>query len=131
VGQLTEDSFVTGGQDGGICLWKEAAKKPVCSVTAAHGLDGFSPRWITSLATFKMTDTVISGSYDGFVKIWQGNTATQSLQPTSQIAVEGFVNSLAVSSKLLVVGTGSEHRLGRWWKLKGNHNVVQLFKLPA
>jgi hypothetical protein len=42
----------------------------------------------------------------------------------------GFINALAVSPSIIVAGLGREHRLGRWWSLKGNRNKIAIVKLP-
>ena len=125
---LTDDSFVTGGQDGSLLLWREASKRPTASAALAHGRDGSSPRWITGLAALKMSDLAISGSSDGYIRLWQANAASSVLSEVASVPVDGFVNSIAITDKFFAVGTGSEHRLGRWWKLKGNKNKVQIFK---
>ena len=126
---LTDDSFITGGQDGCISLWREMSKRPTVTAALAHGYDGLSPRWITGLAALKMSDLAISGSYDGYIKLWQVNSTNSTLAEVASIPLNGFVNSIAITEKFFAVGTGSEHRLGRWWRLKGEKNKVQIYKI--
>lgn len=127
---ISDSTYVSGGQDGALCLWRETSKKPVSVVKAAHGSDGASPRWIVSLAALKMSDFVASGSHDGSVRLWEASNEAGKLREVAALQVEGFVNSLAVTGRLLVAGTGSEHRLGRWWRLPGNKNKVVLARMP-
>jgi ribosomal RNA-processing protein 9 len=131
---LTADSFVSGGADGSLCLWKESQKKPVAQVRSAHGIDGDdglqNPRWISSLGSLKMSDLVASGSNSGYIKLWSVNPDDREFSECCQISCPGFVNGLAMSTKLLVAGTGSEHRLGRWWRMKGSLNKVVIVRLP-
>lgn len=55
------------------------------------------------------------GSYDGYVRLWNVNASeNRTLTPHLALPVDGFVNSLALSSSLVVAGTGQEHRLGRY-----------------
>ena len=129
---MTEDTYLSGGQDGSLNLWKDTQKKPVSFAHKAHGEEGpGSSRWIVSIASVKMSDLAASGSYDGYVRLWNANASeTRSLLPVLALPVEGFVNSLAMSTQLVVAGTGQEHRLGRWWRHKGSLNKVVVWRLP-
>ena len=97
-------------------------------------------RWICSLSTLHMSDVAVSGSYDGFVRIWEARADERRLRPIRAVAVPGFINALAISQRdprIIVAGTGNEHRLGRWWRLKGGGgeggglNKVVVLKLPV
>lgn len=128
---LTEDSFVSGGQDGSLFLWRDIQKKPIATVATAHGLENsLSPRWICSLASVKMSDLAVSGSHDGFLRFWNANAFTRDLRETLAYPMEGFINAISASPRLVVAGVGNEHRLGRWWKLKGDLNRVAVLRLP-
>lgn len=115
---LTEETFVSGCQDGKICLWRETKKHAVSSIEHSHGFDdqSSSPRWISSMASIKASDTFATGSNDGYVRIWSAKD--DEITQKAQLQVDGFVNALAISSRLLVAGCGREHRLGRWWNMK-------------
>jgi ribosomal RNA-processing protein 9 len=126
-----EDSFATGGQNGAISLWHSNLKKPVVTVESAHGIEKLSPRWICSLASNKVSDVLVSGSFDGFIKLWKiGGERRNVLTSMVNIPATGFVNSIAISSKLLVAGMGKEHKYGRWWNLKEAKNQIIILKLP-
>ena len=131
VGILTDEGFLSGGQDGSLYLWKETQKKPTATVALAHGLDGANPRWICGLGTVKMSDYAASGSYDGSLRLWKVSQETRQISQVNTIALDGFINALAISSRIIVAGTGREHRLGRWWCLPGNKNKVAAIRLPA
>ncbi len=88
---IDEETFVTGSDNGALCLWSLQKKKPVFTVPLAHGLDPPLspeeasaeqspdskvsgpplPRWITALATVPYSDLVVSGSWDGEVRAWK------------------------------------------------------------
>lgn len=135
---MTADSILSGGVDGSLCLWKETQKRPVATVKSAHGFEGdeagithsTNSRWISSLASVKMSNLAASGSYDGTIKLWHASSDDHELFEVGSLPCAGFVNGLAISSRLLVAGTGTEHRLGRWWRMKGPLNKVVVFKLP-
>ncbi|KAF2405345.1 WD40 repeat-like protein [Trichodelitschia bisporula] len=91
VALVDEDTFVTGSDNGTISLWSVHRKKPVFTVPVAHGMDTQlkpeevsaekdpdpqvpgrrQPRWVTALATVPLADVVLSGSWDGVVKVWR------------------------------------------------------------
>ncbi|KAI4171307.1 MAG: hypothetical protein LQ343_004384 [Gyalolechia ehrenbergii] len=91
VAMIDEESFVTGSDNGGISLWSLQKKKPVFTVPTAHGLDPPlkpeeasaeavpdpkvrgepQPRWVTALATIPYSDLILSGSWDGRVRVWR------------------------------------------------------------
>ncbi|KAL8944579.1 MAG: hypothetical protein Q9216_000382 [Gyalolechia sp. 2 TL-2023] len=91
VAMIDEETFVTGSDNGSISLWSLQKKKPVFSMPAAHGLDPPlkpeeasaeavpdpkvpaepQPRWITALAAIPYSDLILSGSWDGWVRIWK------------------------------------------------------------
>ena len=131
---VTSDSIISSGSDGNLSLWKETQKKPVAHVYAAHGYDfdiqHGNPRWVSSLASVKMSNLVASGSHNGEIKLWHADADNHQLYEIGSLPCLGFINSLSLSPRLLVAGTGSEHRMGRWWHLKGPLNKVILYKLP-
>jgi ribosomal RNA-processing protein 9 len=129
---LTDDTFITGGQDGALHVWKESQKKPVATATAAHGYESAcNPNWISALATIKMSNIAVSGSCDGSVRLWNASAESRVLNEVATLATEGFINSIAISPRVLVLGTGREHRWGRWWCMKGNKNKVSIMKFPT
>ena len=100
VALLDAGLFVTGSDNGSLCLWSMHKKKPLCTMPLAHGLnpplpaDQLSadadaaekgivgprlPRWITALATIPFADLILSGSWDGLVKAWKVSTDKRSL----------------------------------------------------
>jgi ribosomal RNA-processing protein 9 len=123
---LTTDSFVSGSQDGSISIWNEARKTPLSSFDTAHGLESGTPRWIASLAALSSSGTFASGSYDGFVRVW--SSMNNKIRSVGEVPVEGFVNGLALSSRLIVTACSREPRLGRWVNLKQCKNRISIFR---
>ena len=134
---LNDDEFATGGQDGSINIWRSSMKKPILFAQKAHGIESLSPRWVCSLASLKMSNLLLSGSYDGTIKFWDlaidsVNHRNSSMQVAFELPVSGFINSLQVSTtgRLVVAGVGKEHKMGRWWHIKEAKNQVLIARLP-
>ncbi|XP_057375125.1 U3 small nucleolar RNA-interacting protein 2-like isoform X1 [Daphnia carinata] len=131
---INEDHFVSCGDDGMLSLWGSQKKKPLCSVSVAHGVDASNNQafWISSVAALTNTDLIASaGSQDGFIRLWKCGENFRSLTPLFSVPVCGFVNSLAFSSdgKMLIAGLGQEHRLGRWWRNGSAKNEIVIIPL--
>ena len=91
VALIDEETFITGSDNGALSLWTIQKKKPVFTVPLAHGLDPVllpeeasaeeipnpivpgvpQPRWITALVTVPYSDLILSGSWDGWVRVWR------------------------------------------------------------
>jgi ribosomal RNA-processing protein 9 len=132
VAMIDEVHFVAGSQDGAMSLWHTSKKKPLAYVSNAHG----SPtNWITSLASIHNTDVVVSGSNDGWVKLWQADCDKRTLgpEPVGKYKVPGFVNGLACGSsgRVILAATGQEHRLGRWERDAKGRNGIHVARLDV
>ncbi|KAH7479601.1 hypothetical protein PRIC1_008859 [Phytophthora ramorum] len=127
VKMVTDEYYVTGGDDGSLSLWFNGRKKPVCVIPNAH-----NGKWISSLAVMPRTDLVASGSSDGQIRLWQADLQGRTLVPVASIPLEGYVNALCFDAKarFLLAGVGQEHRLGRWEKLKVK-NGIAIIALPS
>ena len=157
VAQIDDATFVTGADNGALSLWSVHKKKPLCIVPAAHGhapplaLDAVfaerdlahrtvpvagAPRWITALCAVPLADLVLSGSWDGCVRVWRVSEDRRKLEAVGVLGregeVRGVVNDLAVFERGqkgkdglgVVVATGKEHRLGRWVKQEGRNGAM-------
>lgn len=113
--------FVSGGQDGKLCLWDVSNKRPQRTLEAAHG-----GRWLCSAAALAGTDLFATGSSDGSLRMWRHDLGGRNMLPVAELACPGFVSAMSFAtmaspggplslSALLAVAVGKEHRLGRWW----------------
>jgi len=131
---LNEEHWVTAGEDGHLAVWGIHKKKPLASVQRSHGTDDSNddPHWVSALTTLNNTDTVITGSRDGWLRVWQVGEGFRSIKEVHRIEVKGFVNSLAISpsGEFIVAGVGQEHRLGRWWRDKAAKNKLVVIRVP-
>ncbi|XP_047995247.1 U3 small nucleolar RNA-interacting protein 2 [Leguminivora glycinivorella] len=123
---LDEEHFVSGSDNGSLCVWSVLKKKPLCTVTEAHGSENNVPRWITSLATLLNSDVFASGSYDNFIRLWKVSDAYRKVSPMFSIEINGFVNSMHFTSDgtQLYAAIGQEHKSGRWFKVGSAKNGV-------
>jgi len=161
VAMLDEETFVTGGDNGTISLWNTFRKKPLFSVPLAHGLDTpllsneinpsevesaslpserARPRWITSLVALPYSDMILSGSWDGHVRVWRvsddkkriesvgcatGRDLNSAECPRALGPIRGIVNSIVVFEDgdkarkgfYALVISSKEHRLGNWERM--------------
>lgn len=105
VAALPPNHFVTGSDSGAISLWSVFKKKSLFTVQTAHGVDEPPPleevtsevdpavierikkndgrrpipRSITALTALPGTDIVLSGSWDGWIRIWKLSDDKRSL----------------------------------------------------
>ncbi|XP_072932206.1 U3 small nucleolar RNA-interacting protein 2 [Epargyreus clarus] len=121
---LDEEHFISGSDNGSICIWSVLKKKPLCTVLEAHGSENDVPRWITSLATLLNSDVFASGSYDNNIRLWKVSDSYRKVSPMFSIEINGFVNSMQFTSdgKQLYAAVGQEHKSGRWFKLGNGKN---------
>lgn len=105
VAALPPAHFVTGSDSGALQLWSVHRKKPVFTIEKAHGVEHPEPlenvssemgeevlerlkkadtrkpiaRGITALASLPGTGVVLSGSWDGWVRVWKVGDDKRSL----------------------------------------------------
>lgn len=135
VSVIKDDWFLTGHEDGHLGLWMTEKKKSVANLEAVHGRVGDVGRGISSLASLKGSDLAITGSFDGYLRLWKAMTGptndTRSLESIGQVPLSGYVNGIAIGPKarFCVVAVGQEPRLGRWnriAKAKNRFGIVRL-----
>ena len=146
VALLDDEHFVTGGDEGAVHLWSAQRKRPLQSLTAAHG----EGHWVVSLASAPYSDAVFSGSSDGHINCYRWRPTAHTphsssssssppaklppLQLLGRVGCLGYVNSLSVShsGRFLVAGLGQEHRAGRWTPtIKAARNGIAIVPLLA
>lgn len=135
VNVIKDDWHLTGHDDGHLGLWMTEKKKAVATIELAHGRDGIVGRGISSIGSLKGSDLAITGSCDGYLRLWKAMTGStldsRSLEPLSEIPLEGYVNGIAVGPKarFCVIAVGQEPKLGRWNRIvqaKNRFGIVTL-----
>lgn len=174
IAMLDDDLFVTGSDNGALSLWSVAKKKPLHIIPIAHGLEEPllpteasaeqapdadvvpppQPRWITALRAIPYSDLVLSGSWDGHVRVWKlsddkrklerlgvlcGGKPADGEETESGPMIRGIVNDIAVCERgerakdgiCIVAVVGTQHRSGRWKIGKGKgKNGGYVFEVP-
>ncbi|KAG5954542.1 hypothetical protein E4U57_004361 [Claviceps arundinis] len=128
ISMIDDDLFVTGSDNGAISLWSLTKKKPVYIQPLAHGLDPAldplaasaemhpvlekvvpapTPRWITALKALPYSDIILSGSWDGHIRIWKLTEDKKKIEPL------GILGDLpaAVNGKKTQEKVGKKHSL--------------------
>lgn len=127
-----EGWFITGHENGSLCLWKTDKKKAVASLPGVHGQSG-----IVCCRSLPGSDIVATGSNNGklcLFKVRMGDTlAERGLEPAGEIPLTGFVNDLAMGPKarFCVAAIGQEHRLGRWERVRKAKNRIAIIQLQS
>lgn len=128
---INSHNFVTGSQDGTICMWNLAKKKPKVVIENSH-----ENGWVSALASVYNGDLVISGARSGQINFYKAEyDVIKDIRLTKSFTIdtEGSIQSIKFSSdyKYLAVVVGPENRLGRWYvmpKVKSCVKVYQLFE---
>jgi len=123
---INEDHMVSGSMDGSLYVWSISKKKPVCIQKLAHGRSSVESNWIVSIAVYRYTNLIASGSCDGTVRFWKIADDYKSLIPIATVPLIGFINDMIFSSdgSKLICAVGQEHKYGRWWKIKDAKNSI-------
>lgn len=107
VAMIDDELFVTGSDNGAIALWSVQKKKPLFVLPRAHGVDpplspsdvsaeenaepevvpAPQPRWITALKTIPYSDIILSGSWDGCVRVWRLSEDKRKIEPVCVLGV--------------------------------------------
>ncbi|KAK8110530.1 component of the u3 snoRNP complex [Apiospora kogelbergensis] len=158
VAMLDDELFVTGSQNGSISLWSISKKKPLFILPHAHGFEPpllpeeasaekvpdlkqispEQPRWITALRTLPYSDVIISGSWDGCVRLWRLSEDKRSIEPVGVLGqpspmeaspeFNGFSGAESQSQSQEVKSNGTQPSEGEPWFVKGVVNDISLFE---
>ncbi|CCH60331.1 hypothetical protein TBLA_0C05340 [Henningerozyma blattae CBS 6284] len=122
VSMIDDSHFITGSDNGNICLWSLAKKKPLFIVRAAHGIVPHTlesnisgetdqalrtiqlqgnkitkPYWITALYAIPYSDVFISGSWNGTLKVWKIGENLREFELLGELDnCRGVVNKIQV-----------------------------------
>lgn len=175
VAMIDDELFVTGSDNGSLALWSVQKKKPVYVEAIAHGIDpplpldavsaeqhpdpkvvpAPTPRWITAIKTIPYSNVILSGSWDGYIRVWQLSDDRRKIEPIGVLStsedqdhkgegnargpISGIVNDITLFERgdrgkdglCVVAAVGREHRLGRWNPLnKSGRNGGVIFEVP-
>ncbi|KAI1377355.1 WD40 repeat-like protein [Hypoxylon crocopeplum] len=154
VAMIDEELFVTGSDNGSLALWSIQKKKPLFILAQAHGLEEPllpteasaektpdpkvvpppQPRWITALRTLPYSDLILSGSWDGYVRVWRLSDDKKKIEPVGVLgnpssAVDLIPNGVSADDsddEMDVDGANGTKTAP--WLLKGMVNDIALFE---
>jgi ribosomal RNA-processing protein 9 len=154
VAMIDEETFVTGSDNGGISLWSVLRKKPIFTISLAHGTDppptieetfgpseegeherqgSSKPRWITALTTIPYSDMILSGSWDGTIRVWKVSEDKRRLESAGDIGRPNTLTQFGEDEVLHVNGNGvvNGHHHEEEYRtkpIKGIINDLQVFE---
>lgn len=117
VSMLDDELFVTGSDNGSLALWSTTKKKPLFVLPQAHGLDPAldletasaekqpdpkvipppQPRWITALKAVPYSDTILTGSWDGYIRVWKLSEDKRRLERAGVLGATSDENGTILS----------------------------------
>ena len=74
VSVIKDDWFLSGHENGQLCLWLTDKKKAIATIDFAHGMRDKSAdigNGVGSISALKGSDVACSGSNDGFLRFWK------------------------------------------------------------
>ncbi|KAI9704296.1 MAG: pre-rRNA processing protein [Candelina mexicana] len=123
VAMVDEEMFVTGSDNGSLSLWTIHKKKPIFTLPLAHGLDpppppeeasaeqevpieplsAPQPRWITALTTIPYSDLILSGSWDGQIRVWKISDDKRRIEAVETVgrAAEQSAHSSSINGRIV------------------------------
>ncbi|KAB5575824.1 WD40-repeat-containing domain protein [Coniochaeta sp. 2T2.1] len=133
VAMIDDELFVTGSDNGAIALWSIQKKKPLFTLPRAHGVDprllpeevsaeknpdpkvvpAPQPRWITALKTIPYSDVILSGSWDGCVRVWKLSKDKKKIEPVCVLGVPSSGEEQEEEGKEKVNGEEAEKKEGK------------------
>ena len=135
---VRDDWFITGHDDGQLSLWLTEKKKPVVAWDHAHGAVAGINRPIVCIRAVRRSDLLISGSCDGFMRLWKIRTGSskaegRDISECGHIPIHGYINAVAVgpNAKFALLAVGNEHRMGRWTPIAKAKNRLAFVHLSA
>lgn len=133
VAMVSEQRFVSGGDDGCVALWHVNKKRPVACAESAHGAGTGADAWVSAVAAGRNSDLAASGAGDGVIRLWRCGDKPPALRQVAAVETgPGFVNGLAFGGecRVLIAAIGQEPRLGRWEKQGAAKSGLRFIKIP-
>ncbi|KAI9149278.1 WD domain, G-beta repeat containing protein [Paramyrothecium foliicola] len=143
IAMIDDDLFVTGSDNGSLALWSVQKKKPVYIEPIAHGIDRAldpkeasaeehpdssivpppTPRWITALKAVPYSDIILSGSWDGQIRVWRLSEDKRKLEPLATLGGHGQPDEEPQTN-----GTSSHSQPSVNRPLRGVINDIDIFE---
>ncbi|KAL2019618.1 hypothetical protein VTK56DRAFT_9433 [Thermocarpiscus australiensis] len=132
VAMLDDDMFVTGSDNGDLALWSIQRKKPLHVVPRAHGIEpplkpseasadaepdpkvvpAPQPRGITALRTIPYSDVILSGSWDGCVRVWRLSEDKKKIEAVGVLGAASPESSSSSTGRTVTNGVNGDVSAG-------------------
>lgn len=150
--QIDKELFVTGSDNGTVALWSTQKKKALSRIPTAHGTVlpvsnsaelqpvGETPEnvcWITAVYAIPFSDLVLSGSWDGYLNLYQISADLRKLHLVTRVKIgRGIVNCMTSTGDekqgwCIYAALGYETRLARWKTVGGAKNEIVELLIPG
>ncbi|KAI1662993.1 WD40 repeat-like protein [Daldinia decipiens] len=147
VAMIDDELFITGSDNGSLALWSIQKKKPLFILAQAHGLENPlkpteasaetaptpkvvpppQPRWITALRTLPYSDLILSGSWDGYVRVWRLSDDKRKIEPAGILGNPSTADT-PEDKDTETTTNGVNGATARSWLVKGVVNDIALFE---
>ncbi|KAL2191177.1 WD40 repeat-like protein [Thermothelomyces heterothallicus CBS 203.75] len=155
VAMIDDDIFVTGSDNGDLALWSIQRKKPLHVIPRAHGIEpplkpseasadevpdpsvvpAPQPRGITALRTIPYSDVILSGSWDGYVRVWKLSEDKRKIEAVGVLGgASATTTTAAAAAAAATTPTSNETRdkekeeLNRGFLVRGIVNDIAMFE---
>ncbi|KAF3065040.1 putative WD repeat-containing protein C2E1P5.05 [Daldinia childiae] len=145
VAMIDDELFITGSDNGSLALWSIQKKKPLFILAQAHGLENPlkpteasaeiaptpkvvpppQPRWITALRTLPYSDLILSGSWDGYVRVWRLSDDKRKIEPAGILGNPSTADTPEDTETTTNTMNGAT---AASWLVKGIVNDIALFE---
>ena len=152
IAMVDDEMFVTGSDNGNLSLWSILKKKAVFTYPLAHGLQppmkpeeasaemqpdpkvvaAPQPRWITALACIPFSDLIVSGSWDGDIRVWKITEDKRRLEALGSVGAHPDVTSNGINGHANGLANGingnNGHTVETAGTVKGVVNDLSIFE---
>lgn len=148
VAMIDDEIFVTGSDNGDLALWSIQRKKALHVVPRAHGIEPPlapsqssadevpdpavvpppQPRAITALRTVPYSDIILSGSWDGCVRVWRLSDDKRKIEVVGVLGVGGALPSATPNGTHAAAGKDKEAVAPGQDLVRGIINDIAMFE---
>lgn len=146
--QIDTQLFITGSDNGSLSLYSLHKKKALHVFPLAHGYDppvpasqslseadvserrtnaDPTPRYITAIAGIPLSDLFLTGSWDGYIRVWRLGDDLKRIERVGVIGKE-LVNEKTVFDNDITIENGQQDSVHAEGPLRGVVNDIKLFE---
>ena len=152
--QIDTQLFITGSDNGSLSLYSLYKKKPLHVLPLAHGYDPPMPaeqswaeadvkdrktnaqpipRWITAMACVPFSDLFVTGSWDGYIRVWRLSEDSKRIERVGVVGRESVQQKITLDQHgdedVEVSGVGENHHSTVDGPLRGVVNDLKVVEM--